>query len=160
MSNSIALRTSSKRRDNTGFSLVELIIVIAIMAILTAILAPQLLKYVERARISRDEVTLDEVNSAINIALTDEATYTAVAGSAGSASTATVRYAVDGTLTASVAALGEELHAILGGQNGTGGVVSGLPALVSKTSIADGDYTFTINITANGVVNVTRSSGA
>ena len=39
---------------NSGFSLVELIIVIAIMAILIAVLAPMFIRYVERSRISRD----------------------------------------------------------------------------------------------------------
>ena len=37
-----------KKMDNKGFSLVELIIVIAIMVILVAVLAPQYLKYVEK----------------------------------------------------------------------------------------------------------------
>lgn len=40
--------------NNKGFSLVELIIVIAIMAVLVVVLAPQYLKYVERSRNSTD----------------------------------------------------------------------------------------------------------
>jgi len=36
-----------KKRNNKGFSLIELVIVITIMVILTALLAPQLLRYVE-----------------------------------------------------------------------------------------------------------------
>lgn len=36
--------------SNKGFSLVELIIVIAIMAVLAAALAPQLIKYIEKSR--------------------------------------------------------------------------------------------------------------
>ncbi len=39
---------------NKGFSLVELIIVITIMAILAAALAPALIKYISKARLSRD----------------------------------------------------------------------------------------------------------
>lgn len=43
-----------ERMNNKGFSLVELIIVIAIMAILIVVLAPQYLRYVERSRNSTD----------------------------------------------------------------------------------------------------------
>ena len=42
------------KRNNKGFSLVELIIVIAIMAILAGVLAPQFVKYIGRSRISTD----------------------------------------------------------------------------------------------------------
>ena len=38
------------RKDNKGFSLVELIIVIAIMVALVAMLAPQFVKYVQKSR--------------------------------------------------------------------------------------------------------------
>ncbi len=43
-----------ERMNDRGFSLVELIIVIAIMAILIVVLAPQYLRYVERSRNSTD----------------------------------------------------------------------------------------------------------
>lgn len=41
------------KTSNSGFSLVELIIVIAIMAILAGAVAPALIKYIERTRESR-----------------------------------------------------------------------------------------------------------
>lgn len=54
-----------KEMNNKGFSLVELIIVIAIMAILIVVLAPQYLKYVERSRNSTDLQNATEMVTAI-----------------------------------------------------------------------------------------------
>ncbi len=64
-----------KKLDNKGFSLVELIIVIAIMAILAAALAPQLMKYIEKSRVSTDKQTCDSIKSCINTALAEEKVY-------------------------------------------------------------------------------------
>jgi type IV pilus assembly protein PilA len=60
-----------KKMDNKGFSLVELIIVIAIMAILVGVLAPQFVKYVEQSRQSGDLQTVDEVKTAIETYVAD-----------------------------------------------------------------------------------------
>ena len=60
-----------KKTNNKGFSLVELIIVIAIMAILVGVLAPQYMKYVEKSRISADKDLLDSVYSACTTAYSD-----------------------------------------------------------------------------------------
>lgn len=60
-----------KKTNNKGFSLVELIIVIAIMAILVGVLAPQYLKYVEKSRVSADMDQLDSVYTACTTAAAD-----------------------------------------------------------------------------------------
>ncbi|MFV0465084.1 MAG: type II secretion system protein [Lachnospiraceae bacterium] len=61
-----------KNHNNKGFSLVELIVVIAIMAVLVGILAPQFLKYVERSRQATDIKNVQEVITAIQIYYADE----------------------------------------------------------------------------------------
>ena len=71
--------------NNKGFSLVELIIVIAIMAILAAALAPQLIKYIEKSRVSTDKTSCAAIKSAFDSAVADEAVYKEVVA-AGSAS--------------------------------------------------------------------------
>lgn len=62
---------NNKKKDNKGFSLVELIIVVAIMAILVGLLAPQYIKYVEKSRKSADASNLDEMVNAVQIYAAD-----------------------------------------------------------------------------------------
>lgn len=58
-------------KNNKGFSLVELIIVIAIMAILVGVMAPQLIKYIEKTNISSDTQLCDSIRTALNTACLD-----------------------------------------------------------------------------------------
>ena len=60
---------------NKGFSLVELIVVIAIMAVMVAVLAPSLLQYVERSRAQKDDSAMGEVANAIMLGLSDQKIY-------------------------------------------------------------------------------------
>lgn len=59
-------------KNNKGFSLVELVIVIAIMAVLVAVLAPLYLKYVERSKITTDSEIASAVQEAVAVAIADE----------------------------------------------------------------------------------------
>jgi type IV pilus assembly protein PilA len=76
------------KKNNKGFSLVELIIVIAIMAVLVGVLAPQFIKYVEQSRRSRDIQTAQEIREAVLASIADgkltgsqDVVYTTVSGS-------------------------------------------------------------------------------
>lgn len=61
--------------ENKGFSLVELIVVIAIMAVMTSVLAPSLLGYVEKSRMQKDDSAMGEINNAIKLALANQDVY-------------------------------------------------------------------------------------
>lgn len=58
-------------KNNKGFSLVELIIVIAIMAILVGVMAPQLIKYIEKSNVSADTQLCDSIHTAVVTAMMD-----------------------------------------------------------------------------------------
>ncbi len=60
-----------KKINNKGFTLVELIIVVAIIAVLAAVLAPQYLRYVERARQSNDLQIATSIIKATQVAMAD-----------------------------------------------------------------------------------------
>ncbi len=62
------------KTDNKGFSLIELIIVIAIMAVLIALIAPNLTKYLGSSKKTADDKNLDEVKKQIESCIADAAT--------------------------------------------------------------------------------------
>lgn len=72
------MKKTQKKLGNKGFSLVELIVVIAIMAVLVGVLAPTLIKNIEKSRESKDAQNLDEVRQAITSVLADEKYYSAL----------------------------------------------------------------------------------
>ena len=63
-----------KKMNNKGFSLIELIIVIAIMAVLVAIIAPNLTKYLGKSKSQTDKTNLDEIKKQFKNAISDAAT--------------------------------------------------------------------------------------
>lgn len=62
---------NKKKKDNKGFTLVELVIVVAILAILVGILAPQYTKYVEKSRQSADASNLENIVKGFKVAAAD-----------------------------------------------------------------------------------------
>ena len=78
---------------NKGFSLVELIVVVAIMAILLGLMAPFLIKYVEKTNVSSDIQLCDSIRSAIITAKCDPDVFNATDGSASP-----IEYLEDGNI--------------------------------------------------------------
>ena len=59
-------------KNKKGFSLIELIVIIAILAVFAAILAPSLLQYTENSRAQKDVSAMDEVVNAVQLAMADQ----------------------------------------------------------------------------------------
>ncbi len=59
------------KKNNKGFSLVELIVVIAIMVVLVAVLGSVILGYIDESKYSKDIQALDAVDTAIGLMVAD-----------------------------------------------------------------------------------------
>jgi type IV pilus assembly protein PilA len=66
------------KKNNKGFSLVELIVVIAIMAVLVGVLAPQFIKYVEKSREATDIQNISSIGDSLQTYYADHACTAAV----------------------------------------------------------------------------------
>lgn len=64
-------KLEQNKKNNKGFSLVELIVVIAIMIVLVAVLAPVFTKYVEQSRRATDVQNANTIASAILVDVAD-----------------------------------------------------------------------------------------
>ena len=100
-----------KKTNNKVFSLVELIVVVAIMALLMVVLGPQLLRNVEKARIQRDNSAISEIANAAKIAMADETVNASIAAGASKTYTA-ASGAFD--FSTDTDALTEELEVVIG----------------------------------------------
>ena len=65
------MNKKQKSLTNKGLSLVELIIVIAIMAVLVGVLAPQYIKYLDKSKISADKQLTDSIRQAMTTTMLD-----------------------------------------------------------------------------------------
>lgn len=67
------MKTKNEKKDNKGFSLVELIIVIAIMAILVGIVGTQVIPYISKSKVAKDQQVLNSISTAAVAAYSENA---------------------------------------------------------------------------------------
>lgn len=60
-----------KRKNNKGFTLVELVVVIAIIGVLAAILVPTLMHYVKKAKLKNANLNAKVLYNEMNVAIAD-----------------------------------------------------------------------------------------
>ena len=71
------MKAKNEKKDNKGFSLVELIIVIAIMAILVGIVGTQVIPYISKSKVAKDQQVLNSISTAAVAAYSENAMTTA-----------------------------------------------------------------------------------
>lgn len=121
------------KKNNKGFSLVELIIVIAIMAILAGALAPALIKYINKSRRSADISNADTIRTACQTAMSDEDAMVAIGTVVTGASVS--------DLKSSYGAFSTEISSILGNSE-----------ITSKYFDKGNEFTVDINVAGNTVI--------
>ena len=136
-------------KKNQGFSLVELIVVIAIMAVLVGVLAPAYLRYVEKSRKSTDVSAISDIMAAAEKVAIDpqfncETNSTFEVAVSGGNVTITVATATNAT------AAGAEWAEMSGKSGGTNG--SAVYTIKSKAFGTGFTATFTGTLQSNGSV--------
>lgn len=137
-----------KKMNNKGFSLVELIVVVAIMAVLIGVLAPQYLRYVEKSRLQKDNSAIAEIANAMKIAAADEAINTFIAGDAAGKNV-TIANTADNNATITFGT-GDVLMTELGKA-----IAASYTTGSNSYKKSDVDIVLNVKVDGNGVVTVT-----
>lgn len=141
------MKKTQKKLGNKGFSLVELIVVIAIMAVLVGVLAPTLIKNIEKSRESKDAQNIEQIKSSIEVALQDETAYDQAVPTGSAASSNKLV-----TLTGSAASVNSLYSSF---KTEFDGIMSVANTKLTSKKYKNATVTFTVN--EKGQVNVTES---
>lgn len=135
------------KSNNGGFSLVELIVVIAIMAVLVGVLAPTLIGNIEKSRESKDLQNLDSIRQAVVTAMADEAVYTSVMSDIGASTSTQYSASAGANISITNSSLASAFAEII-------------TADTKMTSTAGKEGNLTIEVNKSGAVKVYVTAGA
>ena len=134
---------NEKKMNNKGFSLVELIIVIAIMAVLIAVLAPQYMRFIERGRAASDRDNVKAIQGALEVYYVDPTTSDHLADG----DSITLSNSADTTASGTTAAINEALRSA--GLIQSSETFADLPRLTNQETFP----TVTINVSINATTH-------
>jgi type IV pilus assembly protein PilA len=131
------------KKNNKGFSLIELIIVIAIMAVLVAIIAPNLTKYLGKSKQQTDKTNLEEIKKQVKNCISEAATDEKDVMSTETSASSTAVYTVIGNGSS---------HSVTAGANGTSDFATYLNSvfdddLNTKSKVNTGKTSVVVTIT-------------
>ena len=146
-----------KKMNNKGFSLVELIVVVLIMAIIAVALAPQVMKWVENSRVSTDCTNYESLVENIQLALADKDCYKVIsaAGEEGKKATATITDSA--TTIAAASTNGCSANAVSAIQTALSKIDASYTKIAKKASAAS-PASYVIDITLGKQANVSKNS--
>lgn len=150
----------AKLRENEekGFSLVELIIVMAIMAILVGVVASQVIPYMEKSRQSKDQQQISSLATSMVSAIAQDDSFDL----ATEAATEDITFELSKTnLTAKTSATIESTFAELCGQADTDAVVTKVKSkFTSKKAKASENNKLYVTLKADGSVTIDLGTAA
>jgi general secretion pathway protein G len=76
LANSIAMtKRTLRRKTEEGFTLIELLVVLAILALIVAMVSPQVLKYLGRAKLDAAKIEIQNIQAALDLYNIDVSRY-------------------------------------------------------------------------------------
>ncbi len=126
------------KKNNKGFTLVELIVVLVILAILAAILVPTLLGYIERARSEKDFSTAQTVRVAAQAAIDQAYGDGFKTGAAANSNSAVIKInEMNGAIANTTTTYGQKVYDLSG---------------VTTTDVTEFNFAYTGGIITGGTV--------